>query len=223
MPVLIIGNKNYSSWSLRPWLLLRHFGVEFEERQLKLDTPQFHAEIRQWSPNGLVPALHDDGLVVWDSLAICEYANERWLAGRGWPSDLQARARARAASAEMHSGFGGLRQQLVFNARRRPNAYHGDAMAAADIARVQELWRMLRAAHGAGGEFLCGEFGIVDAMYAPVALRFLSYGISMDAITARYVDALAALPALREWLADAYAEVDRIAKADAIGQTAQPA
>lgn len=218
MPLLVIGNKNYSSWSLRPWLLLRHFGVAFEELRLNLDTPEFFAEIGRWSPTRTVPVLHDDGLVVPDSLAICEYVNERWLDGRGWPSDLRARAKARAAAAEMHSGFRALRTQLPMNCRRKPDAYRWDASAQADIDRIQQLWRELRAEFAVQGEFLCGAFGIVDAMFAPVAMRFLGYGVPMDDNARRYVDALVALPALREWRAAADAESERIAETDRLVQ-----
>ena len=218
MPRLVIGNKNYSSWSLRPWLLLRHFGVPFEEQRLPLDTPAFHAEIGRWSPTRRVPVLHDDGLVVWDSLAICEYANERWLGGRGWPEHTQARAQARAAAAEMHSGFAALRTQLPMNCRRQPDRYRWDAEAEADIARVQELWERLRGAYGGDGDFLCGEFGIVDAMFAPVAVRFRGYGVALGETPARYCGALLALPAMREWLDAAAREPERIADTDAVAQ-----
>ena len=227
IPQLVIGNKNYSSWSLRPWLLMRNFGVAFEERRLALDTPQFHDEVARLSPNLRVPALHDDGLVVWDSLAICEYANERWLGGRGWPALLRHRALARAASAEMHSGFTALRTQLPMNCRRRPDGYRWDAAAEADIARVQALWTHLRGECAAGdgegpdggGDFLCGGFGIVDAMFAPVAIRFLGYGVAMDETASRYVAALCDLPALREWRAAGEAEVERIAATEALART----
>lgn len=223
MPLLVIGNKNYSSWSLRPWLLLRQFGVAFDERRLALDTPEFHDQIGRFSPSLRVPALHDDGLVVWDSLAICEYANERWLDGRGWPASLQARALARAAAAEMHSGFAALRAQLPMNCRRRPDSYRWDAAAVTDIARMQALWSLLRGNRqdggvGDDGEFLCGEFGIVDAMFAPVAVRFIGYGVAMDGTAARYVEALAGLPAMREWQTAAEAEPERIAATEALVQ-----
>lgn len=216
MSLLIIGNKNYSSWSLRPWLLLRHFGVAFDEHRLSLDTPEFQAQIGEWSPTRCVPVLHDDGLVVWDSLAICEYANERWLDGRGWPADLRVRAQARAAAAEMHSGFGALRKQLPMNSRRQPDGYRWNSAAQADIDRVQALWRELRGAHGGSGEFLCGGFGIVDAMFAPVALRFIGYGVPMDEAAERYIHALTALPAMREWRAAAAAEPEHLEETDAL-------
>lgn len=214
-PRLVIGNKAYSSWSLRPWVLLRQAGIAFEEERLPLDTELFRARIGALSPSGLVPVLHDDGLVVWDSLAICEYANGRWLDGRGWPADPRARALARAAACEMHAGFAALRRQLPMNLRRKPDAYRWDADAQRDIDRVVALWNGLRASHGAGGPFLFGAFGIVDAMFAPVAFRFDRYGV--DAGEAQpYVAALLALPAMRDWDAAAQAESERLAKYDAL-------
>lgn len=211
---LVIGNKNYSSWSLRPWLLLRHFGVGFEEILLPLDTPEFHERIGALSPSRRVPALHDGGLVVWDSLAICEYANERWLDGRGWPRDLAARALARSAAAEMHSGFAALRGQLPMNLRRRPRERHWDDAAQRDIDRVQALWAGLRARAG-GGDFLCGDFGIVDAMFAPVCVRLRGYGVALDPASAAYADAIYALPAMREWIDAASRETLRVAADEA--------
>jgi glutathione S-transferase len=205
-PLLIIGNKNYSSWSLRPWLLLRQFDIPFRELQLPLDTPEFEARIGAYAPNRRVPALHDGDVRVWDSLAICEYANERWLGGRGWPADVATRARARAISAEMHSGFTALRNELPFNCRKRTRLGQVSAAAAEDVERVLAIWRETRRAHGTDGALLFGPFGIADAMYAPVALRFISYGVTLDAETRRYVDAILALPALGAWLAGAAAE-----------------
>lgn len=216
LPVLVIGNKNYSSWSLRPWLLLRHFGVEIEEIRLPLDTPQFADEVLRHSPTGKVPALHDDGVHVWDSLAICEYANERWLDGRGWPRDRAVRGLARAAAAEMHAGFTALRTQLPMNSRRTPDAYRWDAAAQRDIDRIQALWRELRAAHGGGGDFLFGEFGIVDAMYAPVAVRFDGYGVEVDDTARRYMQALFALPAMRAWREAAAIEPESVPATEAL-------
>lgn len=214
MLTLVIGNKNYSSWSLRPWLLLRHFGVAFQEHGLLLDTPSFAEEIGRWSPNRSVPALHDDDLVVWDSLAICEYVNEHFLGGRGWPADPHARAQARSAAAEMHSGFTALRKQMPMNCRRQPDDYRWNADANRDIERVQALWRDLRQAHGSGGPFLCGEFGIVDAMFAPVLVRFAGYGVGLDATAQAYDDAIRALPAFAEWHAAALAETVRLPETD---------
>ena len=207
---LVIGNKNYSSWSLRPWLLLRHFGVSFDEVRLPLDTPEFREQVGRWSPSRRVPVLHDGELAIWDSLAICEYANERWLAGEGWPADDAARAIARSASAEMHSGFTALRAQLPMNIRRQPRAKHWNAEADHDIARVQGLWRELRARFGEGGSFLCGRFSIVDAMYAPVCVRFRGYGVECDDTARAYLDAIFALPAMKEWEAAGLAETERV-------------
>ena len=215
-PVLVIGNKNYSSWSLRPWLLLRHFGVDFDEVRLALDTPEFVAEIGRHSPSGKVPALHDGDVQVWDSLAICEYANERWLDGRGWPMDLRRRALARAAAAEMHSGFVALRSQLPMNSRRTPDAYHWDAAAQRDIDRIRALWRDLRRAEGGEGDFLFGDFGIVDAMFAPVAVRFDGYGVSLEGEAGAYQQALLALPAMHEWRQAGARETERVAATDGL-------
>ena len=206
LPLLVIGNKNYSSWSLRAWLLLRTFGVAFRELQLPLDTPEFDARIGEFAPSGRVPALVDGDVRVWDSLAIAEYANERWLAGRGWPADRAGRAHARAISAEMHAGFDTLRRALPFNCNKRVRDHAPAAGAADDIARVAAIWREARGRFGADGDFLFGRFGIADAMYAPVVLRFVSYGIELDASAQAYAEAIRDLPALREWAAAAAAE-----------------
>jgi glutathione S-transferase len=205
LPTLVIGNRNYSSWSLRPWLLLRQFGVPFAEEVLPLDTPEFAPRLAAFSGAGRVPVLLDAGRTVWDSLAICEYANERWLDGAGWPVDIGLRALARSASAEMHSGFTAMRAQLPMSVRRRPNAYRWDDAAQRDIDRVQALWRQLRANAGEGS-FLLGTFGIVDAMFAPVCVRFRAYGAQVDATAAAYMATIFGLPAFLEWEAAALAE-----------------
>jgi glutathione S-transferase len=209
-PTLVIGNKNYSSWSLRPWLLLRHFGIDFDEVVLPLDTPEYHARIPDYSPTGRVPALHLGDEVIWDSLAICEVANERWLGDRGWPRDPRARGAARSAAAEMHSGFAGLRRQLPLDCRRQPRERHWDDEAQRDIERIQQLWRQLRQQHGDGEGFLCGSFGIVDAMFAPVCVRFRGYAPELDRNAARYMETVFALPAMQRWLHEAAAEPARI-------------
>ncbi|GGA69311.1 glutathione S-transferase [Arenimonas soli] len=211
---LVIGNKNYSSWSLRPWLLLRQAGVAFEEVRLPLDTPEFQARIGDWSPTGRVPVLHDHGQVVWDSLAICEYANERWLRGSGWPGDPGRRALARSVACEMHSGFPALRAQLPMNCRREPRERHWDQAAQRDIDRVQSLWSELRGQAG-GGDFLFGRFGIADAMFAPVCVRFRGYGVPLAGAAADYVEAIYALPAMSEWLMAGRAESERVAHDEA--------
>lgn len=211
---LVIGNKNYSSWSLRPWLLLRHAGIAFDEVRLPLDTPEFHERIRDWSPTGRVPVLHDQGLVVWDSLSICEYANERWLRGSGWPADPSRRAVARSVAAEMHSGFSALRAQLPMNCRREPREPHWDEAARRDIERVLSLWNGLRA-QAPGGDFLFGAFGIADTMFAPVCVRFRGYGVPLAGAAADYVEAIYQLPAMSEWLMAGRGESERVAHDEA--------
>ncbi len=213
-PVLVIGNKNYSSWSFRPWLLLRHFAIDFDELRLPLDSPQFSAEIGALSPTRRVPVLRHDGQVIWDSLAICEYANETWLDGAGWPSDRRLRALARCAAAEMHSGFADLRSQLPMNCSREPDGYRWDAAAQRDIDRVQGLWCELLAA--SGGPFLGGGFGIVDAMFAPVAIRVRGYGVALGPIAQGWVEQVLDLPASRRWIEDGQAEPERLAKYESL-------
>jgi glutathione S-transferase len=206
---LVIGNKNYSSWSLRPWLLLREFGIAFEEVKLPLDEPEFYARIGDYSPAGRVPVLIDAGtgaVHVWDSLAICEYANEHLLDGRGWPAERSARAQARSVSAEMHAGFSALRNALPMNTRRTGQTPALSADVARDIDRIKTIWREARESHAGQGEFLFGGFSIADAMYAPVVLRFVSYSIDLGPLERRYADVILALPAMREWLAEAATE-----------------
>jgi len=209
MPTLVIANKNYSSWSLRPWLLLRVFDVDFEELKLGLGTDGFRARIGELSPSGRVPVLHHGDRVVWDSLAICEYINETWLDGRGWPAEPGLRALARSAACEMHAGFEALRAQLPMNCARRPDGYRWTSDAARDIDRVCALWADLRRASGRG-PFLCGDFGIVDAMFAPVAVRFRGYGVTTGPEAREYIDRLLSLPAMREWIAAGVAEPERL-------------
>jgi len=201
---LIIGNKNYSSWSLRPWMLLRHLGLPFRETLVTLDTPEFKDQIAQYGPSGRVPVLLHEGLSIWDSLAICEYLVE--LTGRGLPTERGARAVARSVSAEMHSGFSALRAQWPMNARARNRRTPITAALKADLERVQELWLDCRRRFGQHGPWLFGEYSVADAMYAPVVLRFNSYGprsyaeqISQDA--SRYVSAALEDPHLQEWIA----------------------
>ena len=214
MLTLVIGNKNYSSWSLRPWLLLRQFDLAFEEVRLPLDTPEVHRRVGDYSPTRRLPVLRSGAEVVWDSLAICEVANERWLADRGWPTDPLARAAARCAAAEMHSGFAALRSQLPMNCRRVDNGYRWDEHAQSDIDRVTAVWRDLRARFGAGSNFLCGDFGIVDAMFAPVCVRLRSYRAPVDQVSQDYIQAIYALPAMQSWLDDATAETEHLPDSD---------
>ena len=205
-PTLVIGSKNYSSWSLRAWLLLRQFGVDFTEIKLPLDTPEFYARMGDYSPAGRVPVLIDGEVRVWDSLAICEYANERFLDGSAWPADRATRAWARAISAEMHSGFTALRAALPMNCRKRVATPQLSVEAQRDVERVESIWRETRERHAGDGPFLFGKFSIADAMYAPIVLRFISYAIELDASARAYVETTAALPALRAWLAETVTE-----------------
>jgi glutathione S-transferase len=203
---LIIGSKNYSSWSLRPWLLLRQFDLPFAEIKLPLDSLEFEERIGGFSPSRRVPALQDGEVCVWDSLAIAEYVNERYLGGHGWPAQVAARAMARSISAEMHSGFSALRKELPMNCRKRVRNHAASPEAVADITRIRAIWREARSRYGADGEFLFARFSIADAMFAPVVLRFVSYGVELDTVERRYVESILGLPSLQEWLADAATE-----------------
>jgi len=202
---LLIGNKNYSSWSLRPWLALRQSGLAFEEVRIAMNTPEFAGQVRAWSPAGRVPVLRHETLYVWDSIAICEYLAETFPEKRLWPRDPKRRALARAVSAEMHSGFASLRAQMPMNVRARGRRVPSTPDLERDIARVGEVWKQCRANAAGRGSFLFGDFSIADAMYAPVAFRFATYGVTND-----YAEFLVAQPALREWAAAAAAESEVI-------------
>jgi glutathione S-transferase len=210
-PVLVIGNRNYSSWSLRPWLVLTHFGIDFDEERISLDEPETEARIRERSPSGRVPALIDAGLTVWDSLAICEYANERWLAGAGWPVGRQARAVARSVCAEMHAGFTAVREELPMNIRARGRRIQPTGAALADIARVGRLVSDARGRFGDDGPWLFGAFSIADAMYAPVASRFATYGIEAGGTMDEWCATMLGHPAMRAWSEGAAEETEVIA------------
>lgn len=201
---LVIGNKNYSSWSLRPWLLLRHVGLAFREVQILLDTPTFKSELAQWSPAGRVPILKHGELAIWDSLAICEYACE--LTGRGWPRDSQVRAVARAISAEMHSGFQAMRGAWPMNIRAHQRRVTANEAVLADVSRIDASWSACRERYGGSGGWLFGDFSVADAMYAPVVLRFRTYEAPLSPIASAYCDHVLADPVLRDWISAAEAE-----------------
>ena len=196
---LVIGSKNYSSWSMRAWLALRHAGADFDEVVIPLDTPDAKERILAHSPAGLVPILKDGNLRVWESMAILEVVAERSPEKPFWPADESARAHARSVSQEMHAGFRALRQALPMNCRRRYESFEITREAEADIARVQAIWSECRERHAADGDFLFGPFGNADAMFAPVASRFMTYGVTLDAVSRAYVDALVSQPAVHEW------------------------
>lgn len=207
---LVIGNRNYSSWSLRAWLMLSAYDLTFEEIRIPLSRAGTGDEIRRYSGAGKVPVLVDGDLIIWDSLAIGEYLSEQYLAGRGWPADVAARAMARSAAAEMHSGFFALRAALPMNCRATGRRVSIDAATQRDIDRIAALWGELRATWAQSGPWLCGGFSIVDCMYAPVVLRFHSYGIELNPTCRAYMDALRAHPKMQHWLQLAAAETEVI-------------
>ena len=204
---LHVGNKRYSSWSLRPYLALAHTGLAFETNVILLDRPTTRAEIAAVTPAGRLAVLVHDGLTIWDSIAICEYLHELAPEARLWPVDRAARARARAVSAEMHAGFTALRSNMPMDLCADKSGQGHTPEALADARRVFEVWREALAT--SGGPFLFGEFTIADAMYAPVTTRFTTYGVELDATCRGYVDAVAALPAMVAWRRDAAAEPPR--------------
>jgi glutathione S-transferase len=205
---LVIANKNYSSWSLRSWLLLRHADIAFEEVKLGFNDPAFSAKAHRYSPTGRLPVLLDGDLAIWDSLAIAEYVAERFPAKQLWPVEPAARARARSLCAEMHAGFAALRTHMPFNCELRVSNVLLDNATRHDIARIIAMWTECRTAHAAGGPFLFGQFTITDAYYAPVALRFVSYGTPLPDVARAYVATVTALPAMQDWLAEAATERD---------------
>lgn len=209
---LVIGNKNYSSWSLRPWLLMKHAGIPFAEVRVALYEGAYRDELRKYTPAGKVPVLLDGALAVWDSLAIAEYLAERHPDQKLWPADASMRAIARSISAEMHSGFGALRSSMSMNCRRTFPGHGRTPETAQDIERIQRMWSECRTRAGDSGPFLFGSFTIADAMYAPVVLRFKTYAVELEPLAQRYADTMLALPALREWIAAATAETEVIAK-----------
>lgn len=211
---LVIGNKNYSSWSMRPWLLMRQLGLEFEEVQISLRQADSMQRKLSYSPAGKVPILIDGETHVWDSLAIVERLAERFPEKQVWSADPEARALARSVSAEMHSGFTNLRTRMPMNCRaHRPEAGRGPGVEG-DIDRVCAIWRECRALHGGSGEFLFGEFSAADAMFAPVVSRFQTYGVELDDVEADYAKTILALPAVVDWMQAAREEPWSIAKFD---------
>jgi glutathione S-transferase len=203
---LAIANKAYSSWSLRAWLYLKESGIPFEEVRVPLYTPEWDARIGGLSPSGRLPALKDGDLLVWDSWAIMDHAQARCPAAVGWPEDRAARATALSASAEMHSGFSALREEMPFNCRRRVPGLDFSAPALEDAERVREIWRHCRSRFGGNGPWLFGEFCRADVLYAPIVLRFETYGIPLDGLERAYAESVLALAQVREWVAGAEAE-----------------
>ncbi|MBK8210163.1 MAG: glutathione S-transferase family protein [Rhodospirillales bacterium] len=213
---LVIANKAYSSWSLRPWLALKLAGAVFEEVVIPLRLPETAALIARWSPAGKVPVLRHGAVTVWESIAIVEYLAELFPEAHLWPAGPVARAHARTICAEMHAGFVPLRSNMTMNLRRRLPGRGRSAEVEKDIARITAMWRDCRARFGHGGPFLFGAFSNADAMYAPVVTRFETYGVDLDAECRAYADAVLGLPAMQAWYADAAAEPWTIAEYEAV-------
>jgi len=214
---LVIGNKNYSSWSMRPWVALRANRIAFEEVFIPLYTGEADKKkILGFTRSGKVPALVDGDVTIWDSLAIIEYAAERFAETRLWPEDRASRAHARSISAEMHSGFAALRNECGMNLHRPVGAIALSADARADIARIQQIWIECRARYGKSGPFLFGTFGGADAMFAPVVHRFRTYAIEVAPGVQDYMDAMMSLPAFQEWTRAALAETLVIEKFETV-------
>jgi glutathione S-transferase len=203
---LIIGNKNYSSWSLRPWIAMKVADIAFDEEVISLDAKDFKSRVTQVSGTGKVPALIDGNVQVWESLAILEYLTERFPAARLWPADPAARAHARALAAEMHAGFAPMRRHLPMNMWRPVGRRELTPEAAANVRRIDAMWTDCRNRFGTGGPFLFGGFGAADAMYAPVVSRFHTYAVEVSPAARTYMDAVMALPAWGEWRAAALLE-----------------
>jgi glutathione S-transferase len=204
---LVIGNKNYSSWSMRPWLALRANDIAFDEVFIPLYTGDADKRrILDFTPSGKVPALIDGDITIWDSLAIIEYVAERFPQSRIWPEDRARRAHARSISAEMHSGFAALRNECGMNLHRPVRAVALSADARADVARVEQIWIECRERYGRFGPFLFGAFGGADAMFAPVVHRFRSFAIAVAPEAQAYMDTMMALPAFQQWTSAALAE-----------------
>ena len=205
---LVIGTRRWSSWSLRPWIALKEAGLPFQEVLIPLRQPDTKACILEYSPAGTVPLLIDGAITVWESLAILDHLADRFPTRGLWPAQPVARGHARAISAEMHAGFAPLRRELSMDIGAELPTPNLSPEALADVARVQSIWRDSRQRFGGAGSFLFGRFTNADAMYAPVATRFRTYGIALDAVCQDYVDAVLNLPAMIEWCRLAVAELE---------------
>jgi glutathione S-transferase len=203
---LVIGNKNYSSWSMRPWIAMKVAGIAFDEEVISLNAADFKARVTKISGTGKVPALADDGVHVWESLAILEYLGEKFPRADLWPSEPAARAHSRAIAAEMHAGFVPLRRHLPMNMWRPVLRRELTPEVQSNVRRIEAIWTDCRTRHGADGPFLFGAFGAADAMYAPVVSRFHTYAVEVGSAARAYMDAVMALPAWREWRTAALVE-----------------
>ncbi len=211
---LVIGNKNYSSWSLRPWLAMKHNGLQFKEIRIPLYTPESKPKLHQYTPSGKVPVLLHGSQTVWESLAILEYLAEEFPNLHWYPEDKTAKTMARCISAEMHGGFQKLRDNMPMNCRGK---LPGKGMAQGvqqDIDRITTIWRQCRQKFGEGGDMLFGKFTIADAMYAPVVMRFVTYGVELDKVCQDYMEAILELRAMQEWLKAALMEEEVIERSE---------
>ncbi len=211
---LYIGNKNYSSWSLRPWLLLKAFNIQFEEQNIRLFSDDYKRSLVAINPAGTVPYLIDGNIEISDSLAISEYINEHYLQGKGWPSDVAARASARAVVAEMHSSFFAIRNQMPMNCRGKDRHITMDQTLQNEVQRIDHMWSVLRTQYATQGPWLFGQFSIADCFYAPMALRFATYGITLSAESKRYQDKLLQHPDIQQWVLTAQQEPEVISAAE---------
>lgn len=216
-PRLIIGNKNYSSWSLRAWFLMREAGIDFDEHRIALDTEATGQEIAEYTAAGRVPVLLLGDVTVWDTMAIVETLAERWPEKQLWPADADIRAHARSVSAEMHSGFDVLRAQMPMNCRAMGRRVPLPDELTSDIDRIIAIWTDCHRRYGEIGPWLFGEFSIADAMFAPVVLRFRTYGINLNESAGFYPQRLLESKAMQEWLAACESEVEVIDQ-DEMGQ-----
>jgi len=207
---LIIGNKNYSSWSLRPWVFLRHHNIAFYEKRVSLFVETTKPQLAEYDSDFKVPVLKDGDSVIWDSLSILEYLSETYLDNRGWPVDRKSRSVARSASAEMHSGYYHVRNELPMNCRKRFENRRLSQNALREIERIKHLWRKCRTEYGNDGEWLFGDYTIADAMFAPVALRFYGYSIPVSGIEERYLLSVLKHPAIIEWVESGKRETEVI-------------
>lgn len=208
--VLVIGNKNYSSWSMRPWVWMRHHGISFKEQRIPLHTPETADQIAACGAGSTVPILIDGELRVWDSLAILEHLAEQYPDCAGWPSDVAARAQARSISAEMHSGFMALRSEMPMNCRQKIRDISMSDLAQKDVDRINTIFNDCRQQYANTGEWLFGEYSIVDAMFTPVVMRFNTYGIGLDSMAADYLQTVSAQAAVVEWVDASHQETEVI-------------
>ncbi|MEO7622237.1 MAG: glutathione S-transferase family protein [Gallionella sp.] len=210
--LLVVGNKNYSSWSLRAWLMLKHAGVDFDEIRISLFVAGYKEKLLAYSPAGKVPIYRDGDVLVWDTLAIGEYLYETYPLL--WPAQRDARARARSVSAEMHSGFVPLRKAMPMNIRARGRNVAMSTDLEADIARIKAIWRELRKQYAGAGPWLFGTYSIADAMYAPVVFRFFTYGVSEPGAVDEYIQTVRSDPLVQAWIQAAKGEQEVVAASE---------